>query len=80
MNHPKFPTCISAFGLIFLATTLLCSCKKNYTCNCSGSGLNAHEQKRALGKMKKTDAEEACDGFEAMYKMRSSDVNCSVSK
>lgn len=49
---------IAAASLVILGMS---SCKKDYTCKCSGNFLGtAWEETYDLGKQKKSDAEDAC--------------------
>ncbi len=61
------------------------SCKKDYTCDCtsalfktanSGVDITATE----YSKVKKKDAEEACEGIETTYKSQWSDISCTLNK
>lgn len=54
------------------------SCKKDYTCTCTATGLNIGGA-QAIGKMKKADAETTCSTRQASLRAGGfSDANCSI--
>lgn len=62
-----------------LALVSLASCKKAYTCSCSGSGIPANMTKFEYSKMKKADAETACSNQQTALKNGGySDASCSI--
>ncbi len=64
---------IAAVG--FLAV----SCKKDYTCSCSGTNLPANFTKFDYGKTKKKDAEDACSTQQSQIRSAGfSDATCSI--
>lgn len=55
------------------------SCKKDYTCSCSGTDLPSNFQKFEYGKTKKKDAEDACSTQESQLKsVGYTDASCSI--
>lgn len=55
---------LSAVAVFAIGMTT--SCKKDYTCTCTG-GTILEDATYSLPKAKKKDAEEACDAFNVTY-------------
>ena len=62
-------------AIAVLGTIVLASCKKDYTCDCSVDGENLSLPYK---KVKKKDAEAACDSAESTYKMGDPDATCTL--
>lgn len=58
----KLVLAVAALGLISLT-----SCKKDYTCTCSGGSMTSIAY--PFNKMKKSDAQSACDTYNATFKL-----------
>lgn len=55
------------------------SCKKTYTCSCTGTDLPANFKSFEYPKMKKADAESSCDAQQTTLKNGGySDASCSI--
>ncbi len=66
---------ILASGLIFA----LSSCKKDYTCECTYTvGGNATTIPYEFTDKKKSDATDACQDQETLYKLDDSDASCEI--
>lgn len=62
-----------------LALVSLASCKKDYTCSCSGTDIPENWKKFEYSKMKKGDAEDACASQQTVLKNAGiSDASCSI--
>lgn len=62
-----------------LALVSLASCKKDYTCSCSGTDLPENFKKFEYSKMKKDDAEAACSSQQTVLKSGGyTDASCSI--
>lgn len=51
------------------------SCKKDYTCACSGDGWTLDAK---FENVKKKDAEETCDAAETTYKIGDATASCTL--
>lgn len=58
----KLVLAVAALGLVSLT-----SCKKDYKCECSGGSAPAISY--PFNKMKKSDAQSACDTYNATFKI-----------
>lgn len=65
--------------LVAAITSLaMSSCKKDYTCECSGTGLPQQYSYKEYKKVKKKDAKASCDNISATYKSYGADISCAV--
>lgn len=60
------------------ASLAMTSCKKDYTCECTGAGLPQQYSSTEYKKVKKKDAKASCDNISATYKSYGADISCSV--
>lgn len=78
---------LKAAFVLFGGMMLLTSCKKDYTCKCSGSGTSGNttyevEQTYTYQKAKEDDVKEKCDASASTLSKENGNisVNCSVSE
>ena len=62
-------------ALAVISATTFSSCKKDYICKCTVSGV---EYKIDIKDSKKADAEEACASSEAVYKIADATATCNL--
>ncbi len=67
------------FGVAFVASLALSSCKKDYTCDCSytAAGITVSAKTELLD-AKKKDAEEACDLYETQLNFLGTGATCTL--
>ena len=67
---------------ILLLTAVACmamtSCKKDYTCECTGAGLPAGYGSAKYTKVKKKDAQKSCDDINTTYQVYGADISCTL--
>jgi hypothetical protein len=78
INHKTPIRMKKMFFTAAVACFVMSSCKKDYTCKCTGTGLPDQYSNIEIKDAKKKDAEEACNAFNTTYKIYSSDINCSL--
>lgn len=62
-----------------VATFGLASCKKDYTCSCTATGLPSQYGKFEYTKVKKDDAESTCSSQQSSLRSAGySDASCSI--
>ena len=71
------------FGFVVVAVFFLAifsSCKKDYTCECTYTDMLDAKQtvKMEMEKVKKADAEEACDALKATWTLVDAKTNCEL--
>ena len=64
-------------AIVILATVGLSSCKKDYTCTCTVSGVATPVE---FAKAKKKDAEDACTALETTSKVVDPAASCTLKK
>ncbi len=63
--------------VLLLAAMTLCSCKKNYTCECTyTAGGHIVSANAEYKDETKKDAEDACNEFKTQISFLGADVNC----
>lgn len=67
------------FGVAFIASIALSSCKKDYTCDCTytAGGQTVSAKSEFVG-VKKKDAEEACDAYQATLSILGTGATCEL--
>lgn len=66
------------FGLlaaVLLVVGTMSSCKKDYTCSCTGDGWSLDAK---YTKVKKKDAQSSCDSAESTYKSGDPTASCTL--
>ncbi|MBX3163940.1 MAG: hypothetical protein KF900_05625 [Bacteroidetes bacterium] len=56
----------------------MASCKKDYTCECSGGSIPAGLAKIEYKKVKKKDAQSSCDALSSTYAIYGTGISCEL--